>query len=91
MQAELRLLRTVRPYRGLLAVGLATTFLASIMDGIVLVLLVPVLRHLFGTAGALRTGSTQLEETVNRAVEPLVAGMSPGGRPRDWSCSWPWG
>jgi subfamily B ATP-binding cassette protein MsbA len=79
VQAELRLLRTVRPYRGLLAVGLVTTFLASLMDGIVLVLLVPVLRHLFGTSGQLRAGSTQLEAFVNGAVEPLVAGMSPGG------------
>jgi ATP-binding cassette, subfamily B, bacterial MsbA len=79
VQAELRLLRTVRPYRGLLGVGLVTTFLASLMDGIVLVLLVPVLRHLFGTSGQLRAGSTQLEAFVNGAVEPLVAGMSPGG------------
>jgi subfamily B ATP-binding cassette protein MsbA len=68
----------VRPYRGLLALGLVTTFLASLLDGLVLVLLVPLLRHLFGTSGQLRAGSTQLETLVHRVVEPLVAGLTPG-------------
>lgn len=77
-RAEVRLLRMVRPYRGLLALGLCTTFLASLLDGLVLVLLVPLLRHLFGTSGELRAGSTQLEAVVHRVVEPLVAGLSPG-------------
>ncbi|HUF35754.1 MAG TPA: ABC transporter ATP-binding protein [Gemmatimonadales bacterium] len=78
-RAELRLLRMVRPYRGLLALGLVTTFLASLLDGLVLVVLIPLLKHLFGTAGQLRAGSTQLEALVHRLVEPLVAGLSPGG------------
>jgi subfamily B ATP-binding cassette protein MsbA len=76
-RAELRLLRMVRPYRGLLGLGLVTTFFASLLDGLVLVLLIPLLKHLFGTAGELRTGSTQLEAIVNRLTEPLVAGLSP--------------
>jgi subfamily B ATP-binding cassette protein MsbA len=42
------------------------------------VLLVPLLKHLFGTAGQLRTGSTQLEGLVDRVVEPLVASLTPG-------------
>ncbi len=78
MRTELRLLRQVWPYRGLLGLGLFTTLVASILDGFVLVILIPLLRHLFGTAGELRTGSTQLEAIVNRLVEPLVAGLSPG-------------
>jgi subfamily B ATP-binding cassette protein MsbA len=68
----------VRPYRGLLALGLCTTFLASLLDGLVLVVLIPLLKHLFGTSGELRAGSTQLEATVHRIVDPLVAGLSPG-------------
>jgi ABC-type multidrug transport system fused ATPase/permease subunit len=68
----------VRPYRGLLALGLCTTFLASLLDGLVLVVLIPLLKHLFGTAGELRAGSTQLEGVMHRLVEPLVAGLSPG-------------
>jgi ABC-type multidrug transport system fused ATPase/permease subunit len=68
----------VRPYRGLLALGLCTTFIASLLDGLVLVILIPLLQHLFGTAGELRAGSTQLEAVVHRVVDPLVAGLSPG-------------
>jgi subfamily B ATP-binding cassette protein MsbA len=68
----------VRPYRGLLALGLCTTFLASLLDGLVLVVLIPLLKHLFGTSGELRAGSTQLEAVVHRIVDPLVAGLSPG-------------
>ena len=78
MQTELRLLRMVRPYWGLLAAGLLTTTIASVLDGFVLVILIPLLKHLFGTSGALRTGSTQLEAWVDRLVDPLVAGLSPG-------------
>jgi subfamily B ATP-binding cassette protein MsbA len=78
VRTELRLLRLVRPYRGLLALGLVTTFLASLLDGFTLVILIPLLKHLFGTAGQLRTGSTRLEELVDRAVEPLIGGATPG-------------
>jgi subfamily B ATP-binding cassette protein MsbA len=78
VRPELRLLRLVKPYRALLALALVTTFFASLLDGFVLVILIPLLRHLFGTAGALRPGATQLETVVHRLVEPLVAGLSPG-------------
>jgi subfamily B ATP-binding cassette protein MsbA len=78
VRPELRLLRLVTPYRGLLAFGLVTTSLASLLDGFTLVILVPLLKHLFGTAGSLRPGSTQLEALVDRLVDPLVAGLTPG-------------
>ena len=78
MRTELRLLQLVRPYRGLLALGIATTFLASLLDGFTLVILIPLLKHLFGTAGQLRPGSTRLEEFMDRVIEPLVAGLTPG-------------
>ena len=78
MRTELRLLRLVVPYRGLLALGLLTTLLASLLDGFTLVILIPLLKHLFGTSGELRAGSTRLEEFVTRLTEPLVAGLTPG-------------
>ena len=78
MRTELRLLRLVRPYRNLLALGLITTSLASLLDGFTLVVLIPLLKHLFGTAGQLRPTSTRLEALMDRLVEPLVAGLSPG-------------
>jgi hypothetical protein len=80
VRTELRLLRLVRPYWGLLAVGIAVTFFASVLDGFVLVVLIPLLKNLFGTAGELHGGSTQLEALVDRMVEPLVAGLPPVGR-----------
>ena len=55
-----------------------TTLLASLLDGFTLVMLVPLLKHLFGTAGSLRAGSTQLEALIDRLVDPLVAGLTPG-------------
>jgi subfamily B ATP-binding cassette protein MsbA len=78
VRTELRLLRLVRPYWGLLAAGLVVTFLASVLDGFVLVVLIPLLKHLFGTAGELHAGSTQLEALVDRLVQPLIAGLTPG-------------
>jgi ATP-binding cassette, subfamily B, bacterial MsbA len=79
VRTELRLLRLAKPYRGLLSLGLVTTFLASLLDGLTLVILIPLLKHLFGTAGDLRPGSSQLEALVHRFTEPLVAGLTPGG------------
>jgi len=78
VQVELRLLRQVRPYRGQLALGLLTTALASLLDGFTLVILIPLLKHLFGTTGALQGGSSRLEAWVTRLIEPLVAGLTPG-------------
>jgi subfamily B ATP-binding cassette protein MsbA len=77
VQTERRLLRLIQPYRVLLGVGLLTTFLASLLDGFTLIILIPLLKHLFGTAGELHTGSTRLEAFMDRLVEPLVAGVSP--------------
>ena len=77
MRLERRLLQLIRPYRHLLGLGLLSTFLASLLDGFTLVMLVPVLKHLFGTSGSLRSNSTQLEAFVDRMVEPLTAGLTP--------------
>jgi ATP-binding cassette, subfamily B, bacterial MsbA len=78
VRPELRLLRLIVPYRRLLFIGLGATMLASLLDGFTLVLLVPLLKHLFGTVGSLRAGSTQLESLINRVVEPFLAGLTPG-------------
>jgi subfamily B ATP-binding cassette protein MsbA len=77
VRTEFRLLRLVVPYRGLLALGLFTTFLASLLDGFTLVILIPLLKHLFGTTGELRPGSTKLEAFVTHVTDPLVAGLTP--------------
>jgi subfamily B ATP-binding cassette protein MsbA len=48
-----------------------------VLDGLVLVVLIPLLKNLFGTAGELPTGSTQLEALVDRMLAPVVAGLPP--------------
>src|SRR5690606_32993623 len=72
-----RLLPYLRPYRIQFALGVFTTFLASALDGVMVVVLVPLLKHLFGTAGPLGTGSTRLEELLDRVMEPVLAGTTP--------------
>jgi subfamily B ATP-binding cassette protein MsbA len=72
-----RLLPYLRPFRGQFLLGVVTTFLASALDGVMVVVLVPLLKHLFGTAGPLGTGSTRLEELLDRVMDPLLAGATP--------------
>jgi subfamily B ATP-binding cassette protein MsbA len=71
-----RLLRYVTPHRWLLALALITTFFASVLDGFVIILLIPLLRFLFGTTGPLQSGGTKLEHLIDHAIAPLVDGVS---------------
>jgi subfamily B ATP-binding cassette protein MsbA len=54
-----------------------TTFLASVLDGFTIVVLIPLLKQLFGTAGALGA-STRLEAVSDWLLHPFIAGASPG-------------
>jgi subfamily B ATP-binding cassette protein MsbA len=72
-----RLLDAARPYSGLFVLGLAATLVASLLDGITVVVMVPLLKALFGTAGALGAQATQLEQIADRIFRPLTDGLSP--------------
>jgi subfamily B ATP-binding cassette protein MsbA len=72
-----RLLGWLRPYRGQLVLGMAATTLASVLDGATLLFLIPLLRHLFGSAGGLSPGATGLEQLIERVLAPILAGASP--------------
>jgi subfamily B ATP-binding cassette protein MsbA len=72
-----RLLPYLRRYRGLFLLSVVATVLASFLDGVMVVVLVPLLKHLFGTAGPLNPGSTGLEELLDRVMEPILAGTTP--------------
>ena len=72
-----RLLETAKPYRGLFALGFGATLLASLLDGVTIVVLVPLLKALFGTAGALAGQGTALERVTDRLFAPLVDGVPP--------------
>jgi subfamily B ATP-binding cassette protein MsbA len=74
-----RLFGYFRPYRVKFGLGLLSTFLASVLDALTLVLLVPLLKHLFGTAGSFSTGSSRLERVVDAVLAPLLAGTTAGG------------
>jgi ATP-binding cassette subfamily B protein len=72
-----RYLGLVRPYGWLFALGLLAEFVASALDGLTVVVLVPLFNALFGTAGPLPAGSTALEPIINRVLGPLIGGLSP--------------
>lgn len=74
-----RLLPWLRPYRVILGLGLLATAVASLLDGISLLLLIPLFRHLFGTAAGLTAGMSGLEALVDRWLAPLLAGATPVG------------
>ena len=73
-----RLMALARPYRGLMIGALLCSFTASALDGITIVLLVPLLKHLFGTTGAMRAGATPLERWLTDTFAPLLDGTTPG-------------
>ena len=73
-----RLLATLRPYSGLFLFALAASTVAALFDGVTIVLLIPFLKLLFGTAGALAGGSTRLEAIIDSVLQPLLAGKSAG-------------
>ena len=53
-----------------------TTFLASLLDGFTIVVLIPLLKRLFGTAGALGE-STRLESLSEWLLRPFLEGAPP--------------
>ncbi len=73
-----RLLEVARPYRATFGLGLLASFVASALDGLTVVLLVPLLQQLFGTAGALEVDATRLEQVTAWLVDPWIAGLAAG-------------
>ncbi len=79
MRTDLRLLRYLTPRSGWFSLALATAFLASLLDGLIVVLLIPLLKYLFGTAGALTAQApSRLEDAVEWLLRPLIGGATPG-------------
>jgi subfamily B ATP-binding cassette protein MsbA len=72
-----RFLGIIRPYRGRYLLGLAATVTASLLDGFTIVVLIPLLKALFGTAGPLAAPGTTLERVSHRILGPLVEGLPP--------------
>lgn len=69
-----RLFGVARPYWGLFVLGIVATLSASLLDGVTVVLLIPLLKTLFGTAGVLSQAPTQLEILTHRFLTPVLEG-----------------
>lgn len=69
----------MRPYAGRFSLGLLATFGASVLDGVTIVLLVPLLKQLFGgeAAKVLTSGSAWLGRAVDNLLAPLIGGLPP--------------
>ena len=70
-----RLFEAARPYWGLFLLGVGATLVASVLDTATIVILVPLLKALFGTAGSLGEQATRLERITDWLLDPLVAGL----------------
>ena len=66
----------LKPYRLRFSLGLLTTTLASLLDGVTLVILIPLLQQIFASAPP-PGGGTQLETLVANVLSPLLTGVSP--------------
>ena len=62
-----------------MVLSLACTIVGSALEGFTMVLLLPLLRHLFGTAAALPATVTPLESFLQSWVSPFLVGSSPQG------------
>lgn len=76
MSTDRRLLDTLRPWSGLFVLGLGTAVLASVFDGLTIVVLIPFLKQLFGTAGELDRVPTRLEHWVDAFLAPALSGKT---------------
>ncbi|HEX7024661.1 MAG TPA: ABC transporter ATP-binding protein, partial [Gemmatimonadales bacterium] len=70
-----RLFHAAKPYWGLFLLGLLATLVASVLDTGTIVILVPLLKALFGTAEGLGAGGTRLERIADRLLDPVVGGL----------------
>ena len=78
MGSTRRLYGLLTPFRPLMGLSLLASLLASVIDGFTLILLIPLLRTLFGTAGALATATpTRLETFIDWVTAPLISGVTP--------------
>jgi subfamily B ATP-binding cassette protein MsbA len=77
MSRSTRLLQLLRPYTPLFVVNLATTLLASVMDGLTFVLLIPFLRTLSGEQALPVAGGSLIERVLANVAGPLLVAASP--------------
>ena len=73
-----RLFGLLRPYKVVFGTGLALAAIASVFDAGMVIVLVPLLKQLFNTAGPLSMGNTKLEGDIARWLSPILEGVPHG-------------
>ena len=77
MSVTRRIFGQIAPYRGRYGLAILLYFFGSVMDGATVVLLIPLFKFLFGTAGALQSGGSSLERFTTWVLAPVLTGASP--------------
>src|SRR5207237_690221 len=72
-----RLLLLLRPYTPLFVANLVTTVVASVLDGVTFVLLIPFLRTLFGQEALPASGGSAVERLLAAVVGPVLGAGAP--------------
>ncbi|MGH7589985.1 MAG: ABC transporter ATP-binding protein [Gemmatimonadales bacterium] len=76
MSTARRLFRELGAYRWGFLAAAGCMLVSSVLDGATVVMLIPLLKHLFGSAGALSAGSSWLERFSDAALAPVLVGTS---------------
>src|SRR2546426_367656 len=69
--------RLLRPYTTLFAATIATTLVASVLDGFTFVLLIPFLRTLFHEPAIASAGGSAAQQLLGRIAGPFLSGGAP--------------
>ena len=77
MGRSTRLLLLLRPYTPLFIVNLVATVVASVLDGVTFVLLIPFLRTLFGQEALPASGGSAVERLLAAVVGPVLGAGAP--------------
>src|SRR5213595_761616 len=77
MSRSTRLLLLLRPYTPLFIVNLVATVVASVLDGVTFVLLIPFLRTLFGQEALPASGGSAVERLLAAVVGPVLGAGAP--------------
>ncbi|HEU5358300.1 MAG TPA: ABC transporter ATP-binding protein [Gemmatimonadales bacterium] len=76
MSTARRLFRELGAYRWGFLAAAGCMLVSSVLDGATVVMLIPLLKHLFGSAGALSAGSSWLERFSDAALAPVLVGTT---------------
>ena len=77
MRLYLRLLRYLRPYRGVFTLSLGLMVIASLLDGFSMILLIPFLRTLFGMETVLPGAGGAIDRLLDWTVGGFLAAATP--------------